>query len=336
MTNNEIYRKSYKDLSSKDLYGPVDVSKLGSLPGLGTAGLGITYNRNLSELKKYDIKSSIINDNFDPDTGCTFLGIRFPMPILPSPMSGIETNLSNTINEYDFIEKLFKNCSKFNTLGLCGDSNDSTNHYIVPELVKKYNGIATCKPRKNDEIIERIRKLEASGVSAIGLDLDGLGGVNLFKNKKVFLKSKEDLKLIRSKIHVPAFLKGIMSVEDAKIAHELGYDGVIISNHGGRSVDYLPSTLEVLKAVAKELKGKISIGVDGGVFSGYDAFIYLANGADMVFSGRAFLYSIIDENDDSVYNLLNQFQMELKKIMLFTNCRKTGDIDERKLYKRDN
>lgn len=334
--NNNVYRKEYNTLKEKEIFSPLDFTKLGSLPGLGTAGLGVTYERNLNELKKYVIKSNIINDNFEPNTECIFIGLKFPMPILPSPMSGIETNLANIITEYNFIDKLFDNCNRFGCLGLCGDSNDSTNNYIVPELIKKYGGIATCKPRENEEIVDRIIKLEKSGASAIGLDLDGLGGVNLFKNKKVFLKGKNDLKYIREKIHVPAFLKGITSLEDARIAYELGYDGIIISNHGGRSIDYLPSTLEVLKQVSSELKGKISIGVDGCVFSGYDAFVYLANGADMVFSGRAVLYSLLDSNCNSVFDLLSQYQIELKKSMLFTNCKCINDIRGDKIYERNN
>ena len=335
MINNEMYSKAAEILSEKGLYHFEKLKELPKLPGLGGAGLGLTYYRNIDELKKYYIKSNLISEDFEPELNTKFLGIEFPVPILPSPMSGIETNLSGLISEYDFIENLFQGCKTFGTLGLCGDSNDSTNNYIVPELIKKYGGIATCKPRKNEIIIDKIKKLQDNGVSAIGIDLDGLGGVKLFQNKEVYLKSKSDLKEIRKAIKVPAFLKGITSLEDAKMAYELGYDGIIISNHGGRSVDYLPSTLESLIKISKELKGKISIGVDGGVFSGYDAFIYLANGADMVFAGRAFLNAIIAEESDGVESLLNQFYNELKKIMMFTDCKKIGDICNEKVVRKE-
>lgn len=335
MTNNEIYSKANTILNQKKLYHFIEFNNLPILPGLGGAGLGLTYYRNINELKKYHIKSKIINEDFEPSLSTTFLGLTFPMPILPAPMSGIETNLSGIISEYDFIDNLFMGCKKFGTLGLCGDSNDSTNNYIVPDLIKKYGGIATCKPRKNEIILDKIKKLQESGVSAIGIDLDGLGGVKLFQNKSVYLKSKKDLKIIREAIKVPAFLKGITSLEDAMLAYELGFDGIIISNHGGRSVDYLPSTLESLKEISSKLKGKISIGVDGGVFSGYDAFIYLANGADMVFAGRAFLNAIIAEKTDGVESLLNQFYTELKKIMMFTNCKKVSDINYEKVIRKE-
>ena len=335
MINNELYSKATKIFAEKNLYHLQALNELPKLPGLGGAGFGLTYYRNIDELKKYYIKPKLINEDFEPDLETVFLGKKFPMPILPSPMSGIETNLSGLISEYDFIDNLFDGCKRFGTLGLCGDSNDSTNNYIVPKLINKYGGIATCKPRKNEIILEKIKMLQDSGVAAIGLDLDGLGGVKLFQNKSVYLKSKDDLKIIREAIKVPAFLKGITSLEDAMIAYELGYDGIIISNHGGRSVDYLPSTLEILKKISDKLKGKISIGVDGGVFSGYDAFIYLANGADMVFSGRAFLNAIIAEKSTGVESLLNQFYMELKKIMMFTDCKKIGDITNEKIIRKE-
>ena len=335
MVNNELYNKAAKILSKKRLYHIKNMDNLPKLPGLGGAGFGLTYNRNIKELKKYYIKTLMINEDFEPILDTKFLGIEFPMPILPSPMSGIETNLSGLITEYDFIDNLFKGCKDFGTLGLCGDSNDSTNNYIVPKLIKKYGGIATCKPRKNETILKKIKELQENGVSAIGIDLDGLGGVKLFQNKAVYLKSKEDLKIIRESIKVPAFLKGITSLDDAITAYELGFDGIIISNHGGRSVDYLPSTLEILTEISAKLKGKISIGVDGGVFSGYDAFIYLANGADMVFAGRAILNAILAEKNKGVEILLNQFHSELKKIMIFTNCKKIGDINNDKVIRKE-
>lgn len=334
--SSELYSKANKALNAKGLYHFLNFNNLPTLPGLGGAGMGLTYYRNINELSKYNIKAKLINENFEPNLSTNFLGLNFPMPILPSPMSGIETNLSHLISEYEFIDKLFSGCVKFGTLGLCGDSNDSTNNYIVPDLIKKYGGIATCKPRKNDIILDKIAILQKSDVSAIGIDLDGLGGVKLFQSNSVCLKSRKDLREIRKKIKCKAFLKGVTSLEDAMMAYELGYDGIIISNHGGRSVDYLPSTLECLHEISPKLSGKISIGVDGGVLSGYDAFIYLANGADMVFAGRAFLNAVIANGSDGVESLLNQFYTELKKIMMFTNCKEIGDIDESKIVKRNN
>ena len=184
MSNNELYSKASEILEKKSLYNFLKLNNLPKLPGLGGAGLGLTYYRNVNELKKYYIKTNLINEDFEPDLKAKFLGITFPMPILPSPMSGIETNLSGLISEYDFIDNLFTGCKKFGTLGLCGDSNDSTNNYIVPDLIKKHGGIATCKPRENKIILEKIKQLQDSDVSAIGIDLDGLGGVKLFQNKE--------------------------------------------------------------------------------------------------------------------------------------------------------
>ena len=336
LATNEMFRDAYQKMIDEKLYPSNDFERLPSLPGLGYAGLGITYQRNIEELKKVTIKSQLINEHFEPDLSSKFIGIDLPIPILPSPMSGIETNLNHIMTEYEFISHMFAGCRKFNTWGVCGDSNDSTKHYIVPELIKKYGGIATCKPRKNEIIVDKIRMLEKHGACAIGLDLDGIGGVKLFGNHEVFLKSKDELLEIRRAINVPAFVKGITSVEDAIAAYQLGYDGIVISNHGGRSVDYLPSTLEVVKEISRELKGKISIGVDGGVYSGYDVFIYLASGADVVFAGRAFLYAIISNGSGGVENLFENMRMELKKTMMVTNCRKVSDIDESKVYRKYN
>ena len=113
MINNELYNKANKILNENDLYHYIDFNNLPKLPGLGGAGFGLTYNRNIEELKKYYIKTKLVNENFEPNLTTNFMGIKFPMPILPSPMSGIESNLNGLISEYDFIDTLFKGCKKF-------------------------------------------------------------------------------------------------------------------------------------------------------------------------------------------------------------------------------
>lgn len=87
-------------------------------------------------------------------------------------------------------------------------------------------------------------------------------------------------------------LKGILHPEDAARAVELGIDGIVVSNHGGRQLDASPAPVSLLPAIRQVTRGKIAIVMDGGVRSGEDIARALVAGADFVLVGRAFLYGV--------------------------------------------
>ncbi|MBI4475812.1 MAG: alpha-hydroxy-acid oxidizing protein, partial [Acidobacteria bacterium] len=92
---------------------------------------------------------------------------------------------------------------------------------------------------------------------------------------------------LRSFAKIPMVIKGILTAEDARLCVERGYDGVIVSNHGGRSMDYGPATLEVLPEIVDAVGGKIPVLVDGGFRRGSDIVKAMAIGASAVCLGRA-------------------------------------------------
>lgn len=297
------------------------------VPGLGAAGSGVSFNRNRIALEKYAIKTKLLGDNFMPDTKVNIFGVELAVPIMPAPMSGIKTNLRESITEKDFLTAILEGSKMAGTLGMCGDSFDLTESYIVPELIKEKKGIGVCKPRRKEEIIKRIKLLNDANVVAIGMDVDGLGGVMLFREGAVTRKDKEELTEIRKAFSGPMFLKGIMSVEDVQTAYESGYDAIVVSNHGGRVMDYSMGVADVLPEIAKQFKGKMKIIADGGVRSGYDIFLYLALGADAVLVGRTILYGVMGGASEGVKIVLEKLESELIRAMLFTGCKSLQDIN---------
>ena len=90
----------------------------------------------------------------------------------------------------------------------------------------------------------------------------------------------------------PVVLKGIMQEEEAQLAIDHGFDGIVVSNHGGRQFDAAPSSLEVLPGIVKLVNGQIKVLFDSGIRSGLDVIRALALGADFTFLGRPFIYSV--------------------------------------------
>ncbi|KKP29368.1 MAG: FMN-dependent alpha-hydroxy acid dehydrogenase [Parcubacteria group bacterium GW2011_GWA2_31_28] len=330
MTFEELIKKG-KDLLAQ--HGIVE-SKLnydGTLieprvPGLGASGDRITFKRNRYALAKYFIKTRILGEHFIPDVNIELFGVKLAFPILAAPMSGIKTNLNDIIKEKEFIHDILKGCKDVGTIGMCGDSFDTTSDYLVHDIIKSIGGIGVCKPREFDILKDRIEKLGNVKAIAVGIDLDGISGM-LLDTGQVTKKNKEELIQIRKLFSGPMFLKGILSVEDAVIAYKAGFDAIVISNHGGRSIDYSLGTADILPLIAKKLKGKINILVDGGVKNGYDIFIYLALGADAVLVGRSILYSVIGGGAEGVKIALTKFSSELSRAMIFSGCESIKNIN---------
>jgi (S)-2-hydroxy-acid oxidase len=87
-------------------------------------------------------------------------------------------------------------------------------------------------------------------------------------------------------------LPSVYTAADAELAIKYGFDGIIISNHGGRQLDSVPASLDVLREIAPVAKGKIPIAVDGGIRRGTDIFKALALGADFCLAGRPAIWGL--------------------------------------------
>lgn len=104
--------------------------------------------------------------------------------------------------------------------------------------------------------------------------------------------SWEEVALYREKWKGPLVLKGILHPQDAERAINLGVDGLIVSNHGGRQIEALPAPIDVLPAIKQQVGDRISLMLDSGIRSGVDAARAVALGADVVFAGKSFLWSL--------------------------------------------
>jgi L-lactate dehydrogenase (cytochrome) len=145
--------------------------------------------------------------------------------------------------------------------------------------------------------------------------------------------SWKDLDFIRSEWNGPLVIKGLLDAEDAVEAANLGADGIVVSNHGGRQLDGVPSTARALPAIADAVGDRLTVLADGGVRSGLDVVRLLALGAKGVLLGRAWVFALAAQGQQGVEHMLRLIEAEMRVAMTLTGVKSISEIDRSILVK---
>lgn len=137
----------------------------------------------------------------------------------------------------------------------------------------------------------------------------------------------DDLAWVRSRWPGKILIKGVLCPEDATAAFDAGADGIIVSNHGGRQLDSVSSSIEALPAIVGAVGGRGPVLVDGGLRSGLDILKALALGADGCLLGRAWAFALAAGGERNVVAMLRALKAELRVAMTLTGCRALRDAD---------
>lgn len=132
---------------------------------------------------------------------------------------------------------------------------------------------------------------------------------------------------VRSMLKVPMIAKGILTADDARLCIDHGFDAVYVSNHGGRSLDYDPSTLEVLPEIVDAVGGRVPVLFDSGICSGTDILKALALGAKAVCIGRGIRWGLAAYGVPGVQRVLEILQAELVTAMAQTGRPSLASLD---------
>ena len=138
--------------------------------------------------------------------------------------------------------------------------------------------------------------------------------------------SWDDIRAVRSIWKGPLLLKGILDVEDAKEAARSGVDGIIVSNHGGRQLDGVPSMARALPAIADAVGHSTTVLADGGIRSGLDIVRTLALGARAVLLGRAWAFALAGSGGPGVAHMLELMGNEMRVAMALTGVTAISQI----------
>ena len=288
-----------------------------------------------------------------PNTHCALFGEQWAHPVMLAPVA---------------YQKLFHADGEIGTAIACNAQQgqmmvSSLASQPVDEIVKQaqqplWFQLYWQGDRARTAVL--LQKALAAGVSAIVFTVDapvkqalidlpaGISAVNLAQplamqpiqpgQSQVFdgwmtqAPTWDDVAWLRQQVRIPLLIKGLMHVADAKRAVELGCEGVVVSNHGGRVLDGTPSAAAVLPEIVAAVGGQCKILVDSGIRSGQDVFKALAMGADAVCIGRPYVWGLAAEGAMGVAKVIRTLRDELEMTMALTGVSNLAEIRQVELY----
>ena len=297
----------------------------------GGIGSGTSFHNNFLAFRKYNLKMKIIGDHFEPDTSYDFFGNKLSLPVMAASVAGVNSfGGESVISEKEFCRSVVLGAKSAGTVGWRGDTYTySLENTFGIDAIAEANGwgVKIVKPRDQETIMKFFEIAEQARSIAVGTDVDGCESFAMSAhNIPVFRKSLDDLKELIASTKLPVIIKGIMCVEDAKLACQAGAAAIVVSNHGGRVLDHTPGSMDVLADIAIEMKGKIKIFLDGGVRTGYDVIKALALGAEAVLIGRDIVRAAVGAGIEGVRIHMEYMQKTLAKAMKMTNCKNLSEI----------
>jgi L-lactate dehydrogenase (cytochrome) len=142
----------------------------------------------------------------------------------------------------------------------------------------------------------------------------------------------DDIAWVREHWDGRLVVKGVLDPDDARRAAEVGVDGVIVSNHGGRQLDAVPSTTRALPAIADAVGDRVEVLVDGGVRTGLDVVKMIALGARAVLIGRAWAWAVAARGEPGVRHVLRVMKADIDVALGLTGQTSIAGIDRTALY----
>ncbi|CAN1827895.1 Peroxisomal (S)-2-hydroxyacid oxidase GLO4, partial [Linum perenne] len=313
-----------------------------------------TLKDNEEAYRRITIRPRVLIDVSRIDTSTTILGYPISSPIMVAPtalhkLANPEGELataraaaaSNTIMILSFsssynVEEVAASCNAVRFFQLYVYKG----RHIAANLVQRaersgYKAIVLTVdcPRlgrreadiRNRMIVPKLKNVE----EFVSNEVDAGAGSNLeaYANSTFDPSlSWKDVAWLKSITNLPILLKGILTHEDAIKAVEVGAAGIVVSNHGARQLDYSPATISVVEEVARAVKGKIPVIVDGGVRRGTDVFKALALGAQAVLVGRPVIYGLAAKGEKGVRQVIQMLKDEFELTMALAGCTSIKDI----------
>lgn len=306
-----------------------------TMPGPGSKVPGNTAARNYDKWQDIFVNMDTLCPNTAVDTSFELFGKSFSAPVFIAPLGALPMHYGDKHTDITYNHILIKAAAEY---GICALTGDGVDPAVMQNAAKDMAaiggmGIPTIKPWNKEFVFEKLDLLNELGIFAAAMDVDG-AGLPFLKamNPNAGSKSVEEMREIISYAKMPFIIKGVMTVKGALKAVEAGADAIVVSNHGGRVQGCTPATAEVLPDIAKAVKGKIKIFVDGGIRSGVDVFKAIALGADAVLIGRPVVPFIYAAGEEGFKVYMDKIVSQLRDTMTMCGTPTLADISQENIF----
>jgi glycolate oxidase len=308
------------------------------------AGSETTMRRNRIAFDSLALRPRLLRGITRRDLSTTFLGHPLSFPVMLSPVGGLpHFDPRGPLIWAEVAEKL--GTIAFFSMGSVPPADLFASIEHGPAIVQLY------MDGDGDWLRATVHDIENAGFSALCITADAptlprldrevrggrlareigrsvygipVPGRNVQQNRPAF--SWDDLSRLHDMTKLPLMVKGILTAEDAAIAVERGIEAIYVSNHGGRSIDHLPSTIEVLPEIVRAVNGRAEIVVDSSYMRGGDVVKALALGARAVLAGRMAAWAMAAEGAEGLEMFLTLLRNEIDATLAGIGARTLADL----------
>jgi 4-hydroxymandelate oxidase len=210
-------------------------------------------------------------------------------------------------------------------------AEDSGYEALVLTVDAPVHGARDRERRAGFRLPPGVRAVNLDGMTAAAAPALPAGASALFDGLLAHAPTWDDVAWLKAQTRLPVLLKGVLHPDDARQAVPLGVAGLIVSNHGGRTLDTTPATAAVLPRIADAVGTGLPLLVDGGIRRGTDVLKALALGASAVLLGRPYVYGLANAGAMGVAHVLRLLRDELEIAMALCGCRTLAQAGPRLL-----
>jgi isopentenyl diphosphate isomerase/L-lactate dehydrogenase-like FMN-dependent dehydrogenase len=302
----------------------------------GGAGDEVTLRDNVAAFERRKLRPRVLVDVSSVSTGTTVLGTEIALPVIVAPLA------MQRMAHADGEEATARAAAAAGTV-MCLSSAATCAPAELPADGPRWFQVYVWDPRTKTEAA--IEEAVASGYSALVLTVDVPVIGRRERDVRVGFKVPDNLTVQGDLFGqgfdatvgwhdlewlagygLPVVIKGVLTAEDAQLACEHGAAAIVVSNHGGRQLDGVSATLDVLEEVVDAVDGRAEVYVDGGVRRGVDVLKALALGARATLIGRAMLWGLAVDGEDGVNDVLRMFREEVELGLALLGCTSPADV----------
>lgn len=328
----------------------------------GAAADGVTSMANLAAFQRLRLQQRVLADMAGASTRLTLLGQQFDYPIFLAPVA--YHRLAHPTGEIATVQ-----AASAMGAGMIVSAQASVKLEEIAATARTPLWFQLYIQRDRDFTLQLVKRAEAAGYQALVLTVDasingvrnqeqragfalpeGVEAVNLHGSmapahtaqpgtSPIFgstllagAPTWKDVQWLVQQTHLPVLLKGVTHPGDAVSGLDHGAAGIIVSNHGGRTLDTLPATIDMLPGIARAVNGRAPVLLDGGIRRGSDVFKALALGASAVLVGRPYMYALAAAGASGVAHVLHILRTELEVTMALAGTPTLADIDHCSLF----